>query len=54
MTNFEPTDDVLQLKCDHRHIFHSECLKPWIETPAIERPVPCCPLCKKEIKIENK
>jgi hypothetical protein len=52
MTNFAPDDDVLQLKCDHRHIYHKECLTPWIEKPSIDRPVPQCPLCKKEIEMD--
>jgi hypothetical protein len=52
MTNFESEDSVVQLKCDHRHIFHKDCLMPWIETPSIDRPVAQCPLCKKPILAE--
>ena len=52
-TAFDNEDDVVQLKCDHRHIFHRDCLKPWIETPSVDRPVACCPLCKKEIEFEE-
>ena len=27
----EEDDDVTELECDERHIFHTECLRPWLE-----------------------
>ncbi len=30
-TNFEKTSVVASLMCDSRHIFHAECLLPWLE-----------------------
>ena len=36
-------DKVAQLSCDGKHIFHTECLKAWVEKNSI------CPMCRKEI-----
>lgn len=52
LANFQDSDDVVQLRCNHRHIFHKECLRPWIETPSALQPVAVCPLCKREIEFE--
>ena len=27
---FTDSDDVTELKCDSRHIFHTSCLKNWV------------------------
>ena len=27
----ERDDDVIELECDERHIFHTQCLRPWLE-----------------------
>ena len=38
---FNDDDEVRELKC--RHIFHTKCLKPWLEKK-LE-----CPMCRAEI-----
>ena len=43
MFEFEENDQVSELKCDRRHVFHSECLQQWLKVDKR------CPLCKKEI-----
>lgn len=41
LTAFKDDDEVSELNCDERHIFHSACLQPWLERQLR------CPLCKK-------
>ena len=36
-----PGDDVILLGCNDQHIFHSECLKKWVETQYT------CPICRE-------
>lgn len=31
LTNFKEDDQVSELNCDERHIFHTQCLQPWLE-----------------------
>ena len=43
LTAFKDEDQVAELNCDERHIFHTACLQPWLEQQLR------CPLCKKEV-----
>ena len=40
MELFDDSDDVTELKCDSRHIFHTSCLRTWIATSQ------SCPICR--------
>ena len=40
---FKDDDQVRELKCDPRHIFHTACLKPWLEKELI------CPMCRAPV-----
>ena len=44
MLDFEKEDVIVQLKCDPKHIFHRECLEPWIQQGHNT-----CPMCRKDI-----
>ena len=44
--NFEGEDEVAELECDKRHIFHKECLLPWLEKALT------CPTCRTEVNID--
>ncbi len=44
---FERTDMVVQMPCHIKHIFHSECIKPWICKQN------ACPLCKQAIPVSE-
>ena len=46
LQNFTRNKNVRQLPCEH--IFCEECLKPWLKKNSI------CPICKYELKHENK
>ena len=39
----EQDDDVTELRCDERHIFHTECLRPWLEKQLT------CPICRESV-----
>ena len=39
---FEEGEDVLLLPC--KHVFHGECIAPWLEENK------CCPVCKHELE----
>lgn len=39
--SFVENEELIELKCDAKHIFHSKCLKDWFSYQAI------CPFCKK-------
>jgi len=43
---FEPEDEVTELECDTRHIFHKECLLPWLEKRL------SCPTCRTDVNID--
>ena len=43
--NYEQDDQIVQLPCDSRHIFHYECIDRWLQTRQV------CPICKAEIQI---
>ena len=40
---FEEDDQISELACDDRHIFHTECVQKWLEKDLR------CPMCKKEV-----
>mmetsp|Transcript_8565 Transcript_8565/g.10595 ORF Transcript_8565/g.10595 Transcript_8565/m.10595 type:complete len:97 (+) Transcript_8565:1554-1844(+) len=42
---FERTSMVCQMPCHIKHIFHSECIRPWIKKQN------ACPLCKQAIPV---
>ena len=44
--SFAPEDDVTELECDERHIFHTDCLRPWLEKQL------SCPICRTRVKID--
>lgn len=43
-TNFEAEENVVQLTCDNKHIFHQQCLEGWALTKME------CPICRKSIE----
>lgn len=40
---FEPSDDVIQIPCQQKHVFHLKCATSWMEKSEQ------CPLCKTNI-----
>ena len=46
LADFEKKSLVTSLKCDSRHIFHAECLLPWLH----EKNEPTCPTCRSPIE----
>lgn len=47
LNEFSENNDVSPLPCDIRHYFHTDCIEQWF------RQNTTCPLCKKEINIED-
>ena len=45
LVTFGNEDDVTELECDRRHLFHTECLRPWLETNL------SCPICRTEVTV---
>ena len=45
LMDYEPEDELTQLKCDERHYFHSDCIIRWISEGKNN-----CPLCRKPIE----
>ena len=41
--DFKDDDQLSELACDDRHIFHTECIQKWLETDLR------CPICKKDV-----
>ena len=41
--NFKNNDRVIQLSCNNKHVFHSDCIKTWIMKKTI------CPMCRTEL-----
>ena len=37
------TDNVIELKCSSKHVFHTKCLKAWAKKKEI------CPMCRYPI-----
>ena len=48
LMEYEPEDELTQLKCDERHYFHSDCIIRWISEGKNN-----CPLCRKPIENVN-
>ncbi|XP_055388745.1 E3 ubiquitin-protein ligase RNF181-like [Condylostylus longicornis] len=40
---FEPKDEVIQMPCDWRHVFHNECLGSWLDQSQ------ACPVCRSNV-----
>jgi hypothetical protein len=40
-------NDVAELNCDSKHIFHTKCIQEWVTKNDI------CPLCRKSILPDN-
>mmetsp|Transcript_43668 Transcript_43668/g.57865 ORF Transcript_43668/g.57865 Transcript_43668/m.57865 type:complete len:80 (+) Transcript_43668:968-1207(+) len=43
--NFLPKDDVSQLNCNERHIFHKACLESWMKSDSTNNTL-SCPICR--------
>jgi len=43
---FAEHDQVVELECDARHIFHADCLRPWFEKQLT------CPICRESVKTD--
>ena len=41
--DFTNKDKVIVLKCSNKHVFHSSCLRQWVENKAI------CPICRYDL-----
>ena len=41
---FEETDEIAELSCSAKHVFHTECIQKWLETNLI------CPTCREPVK----
>ncbi len=41
--DLKPNDKVIVLKCHYQHVFHSNCIKSWLEVKAI------CPVCRYDL-----
>eukprot|EP00347_Sterkiella_histriomuscorum_P023508 403334381 len=44
LVQFEDEDVIEELNCNHRHIFHPQCLRGWFEKKKQ------CPLCKMDVE----
>ena len=51
MEEFTENDEVSELKCDERHIFHTECIKMWMKSDAENNLK--CPICKREVNVDG-
>tara|TARA_B100000963_G_C22535952_1_gene629805 strand:+ start:413 stop:946 length:534 start_codon:yes stop_codon:yes gene_type:complete len=47
---FENEDRVVKFNC--QHIFHRECIQPWLVRQLDNNTKPFCPMCKNELEIE--
>jgi hypothetical protein len=46
LNEFKDGDDVIQLKCSKKHIFHVDCLSEWIKS---DHNMHGCPMCRAKI-----
>jgi hypothetical protein len=47
LCEFEVGEKVCALPCDNSHIFHTKCIKQWLESNRV------CPVCRTFITISN-
>ena len=45
--DFEPEDEVMELKCFEDHIFHTNCIIEWFKRD------PSCPICRSDVPTIN-
>ena len=46
--NFNESDDVTQLSCDERHVFHQRCLESWMNSDTSQNTLKC-PICRNSV-----
>ena len=44
---FRSNDEVCELKCNKKHIFHTTCITDWLKKRL------SCPLCRQNVDIES-
>ena len=44
MCEFEDSDQIAELRCDSRHIFHTKCIEDWLKNNDT------CPNCRANLK----
>jgi len=47
---FENEDKVIKFNC--LHMFHIDCIQPWLVSQLDNNKTPFCPMCKNELEIE--
>jgi hypothetical protein len=50
LKDFNAEEEVLQLDCHKKHVFHHGCLGPWLKEEWITQHTRTCPICRKPIK----
>lgn len=53
LQEFTPDCQVVQLKCNSRHIYHVECMKLYLENDEIPFMDKQCPLCRSRVSINE-
>ena len=43
LEDFEVGEEIIELRCDSKHIFHLDCIKGWAKKNKT------CPLCRSDI-----
>ena len=43
--DFKDDEEIAELNCNDKHIFHSECIKEWLTHQMI------CPTCRKPVSV---
>lgn len=46
--NFNQADDVINLNCHERHIFHEKCIEQWMKSDTTSNTLQC-PVCRKSV-----
>lgn len=49
---FKPNDDVVQLSCNARHIYHKACLEQWVKSSHSDNTLQC-PICRTNMVEEQ-
>ena len=44
MQEFKDSDQIAELRCDSRHIFHKKCIEDWLKNNDT------CPTCRRNVK----